>query len=487
MTRTWIDAIYNRTYGDVQSVQYNPNQQNPKGCWNAADLNRIEKNTAYCAEWMLEKKIVRTPPEIIVYENNYWTGDMIPTKTDIDRIINNVRLLVNLSSTNPAIADRLPTFYSATQINYILANQIEYALDLMHNQPKLPLEYWQVTINNGIVTSIVRDDGTTEIINSNEALVAEDEVVNILGVEYGDYPQNQVFLYWSGGAEDIGLLDDYESKQTSFVMPYRAVELTATFRTYTPKTLTITNGYISTNNDPTAESGPTTGTYFAGDQVMIIANVASSGKAFYEWRGTQEALENMTGVNSSTVILTMPDTNVSLSSFYINAGQHNVTVTNGLGSGNYNYGDYVTISANSPQSHYVFANWSGSTGYLSDIYNPIQSFYMSDTNIWFTANYTYVYSYNTVQVVDGYISISGENVSQAENLREQSEQTLIPTPPDASQGLDYWSISGAGSMKKDIFNFDTNTFVVGDGNAVITGHYAPQWTVTVINTNNNRR
>ena len=83
MTRTWITAIYNRTYRDIQNVQIDPDQENPKGCWNSVDLNRIEKNTAYCAEWMLEQEIVHTTPAITVYENDYWTGDKIPTKADI--------------------------------------------------------------------------------------------------------------------------------------------------------------------------------------------------------------------------------------------------------------------------------------------------------------------------------------------------------------------------------------------------------------------
>ena len=69
MNREWITPIFDRTYGNVQDVLANPDQENPKGCWNAVDLNRIENNTAYCAEWMLEQKIVRTPPEITVRED----------------------------------------------------------------------------------------------------------------------------------------------------------------------------------------------------------------------------------------------------------------------------------------------------------------------------------------------------------------------------------------------------------------------------------
>ena len=487
MTKTWIEPIFDRTYADVQSVQYDPDQTNPKGCWNAVDLNRIEHNTAYCAEWLLEKKIVHTAPEITVREDGYWTGDMIPTKSETDRIINNVKLLIQLSSNNPAIADQLPTIYAATQVNYVLANQIEFALDLMHDQPKLPLEYWQVTIVNGVVDSVIRDDGTIERINSSTALVAEDEIVTIRGVEYGEYARYQTFSYWSAPAADLGLLDDSESQTAIFTMPYRDISFTANFETHIPRTLTLTNGYISPNKDPRAESGPRTGTFYAGDEIMIIADIAATGKAFYEWLGTQEGLDNIVGVtyaeDPSTAILTMPDCDVSLNPHYINAGQHSVTVNSGTGGGWYDYNDYVSISATVP-SHYRFSHWSGATSYLEDIYSSYQSFRMGDVNISFTANFTYVYSYNNVQVIDGYISVNGQSVSRAENLRQSTSYTLIPTPPNG-QGLDYWSIEGQGSVNRDSLGNYGNTFTVGDGNAIITGHYAPLRTLTIVNQNNN--
>ena len=486
MTRTWIDAIYDRTYGNVQSLQMDPDQIVTKGAWNAEDLNRIEKNTAYCAEYMLEMKIVRTPPEINVREDDYWTKDMIPTKPEIDRILNNVRLLVELSRSNPAIASDLPDIYAATQINYVFANQIEFALELIHTQPKLPLQYWKLTLEAGLVTTIIRDGGVVEVVNASEALVAEDEIVTILGTEYGEYAQFQTFTYWSGKAEDIGLLENYKSKQTTFQMPYRDVDFVANFETHVPRTLKINNGYISTKKDPNAESGPNTGTYLAGEEVMIISNVAVAGKAFYEWQGTEEALENIVGVTSSedpsTAILTMPDCDVELTPLHINAGQHSVTVNNGSGGGWYNYRSHVSIRAKVPD-HYAFSHWSGNTSYLEDIYKSSQSFRMGDVNISFTAHFNYVYSYNDVQVIDGLIRVNGEDVEKAESVREASVQTLVPTPPDETQGLDYWSIEGAGAIKLDYLGNHTNNFVVGDGNAIVTGHYNTLRTLTLNNLN----
>lgn len=482
MTKTWIEPIYDRTYGNVTSVQSNPDQTNPKGCWNVTDINRIYNNTLYCAEWMLEKRIVRSAPSLTLFDDGYWTTNRIPTKTDIDALINNVRLLINLSSTNPAIANELPTIYTSTQINYVLANQIEYALDLMHDQPALPVEYWNVTITNGIVKTITRLNGVVEHINASTALVAEDETVTIRGVEYGDNASYQTFSYWSGNSEDLSLLvPNSTTQEVSFTMPYRAVNYTANFETHLPRTLTITNGYISVNKDPTASNGPTTGTYYAGDQIMIIATVAPSGKRFYEWLGTQAALDNIVGVTSSedpsTAILTMPDCDVALEPHYINADKHTVTVVNGTGGGLYDYNELVTITATVP-SHYSFSHWSSPySSYLTDIYSSQQSFKMGDISVTFTANFTYQYSYNNIQVINGLMTVNGNNVSSASGLRQGNSYTLVPTPPDNSQGLYNWTIEGYGSVSG-------NTFTVGDGNAIITGNYRPYRTLTVNNRNN---
>lgn len=489
MTREWIEPIYDRTLGSVKAVQIDPDQENPKGCWNDTDLNRLEKNTAYCAEWMVQQKIVRTAPDIEVYENNYWQKNMIPTKTDINRIVSNIKQLVDLSKNNPAIADRLPNIYaSATQPNYVLANQLEFALDLMHNQPKLPLDYWKVEIANGIITQVVRDDGTTERINASTALVAEDEVVTIKGVPYGEYANYQTFKNWSGTAQDLILLQpDSEHQEATFIMPYRDISYVANFETHIPRTLTIKNGYISTSGSPTASSGPSTATYFAGDEIMIIANIASFGMSFYEWRGTESALHQIVGVTTaedpSVSILTMPDEDVTLEPFYINAAGHYLTVNNGTGGGIYKYGTRVSISATVP-NHYRFSRWSGNTSYLTDISSPYQSFIMPDNALEFTAHFEYVYSYNEVQVIDGLIRVNDSNVTQASGLRQTNSYTLVPTPPDSSQGILNWTIEGYGSISTDALGNHTNTFTVGDGNAIITGHYAPIRTITVTNQNN---
>ena len=475
MVREWITPIYDRTYGDVQAVQYNPDEENAKGCWNAVDLNRIEKNTAYVKEWMLEQKIYRVDPGMRIEENDYWKANTIPHNDEIRRVINNVAQLIERSKDNPAIADQLPTIYAATQINYQLANDIERALDIMHNQPKLPLDYWKLELEHGIIKSIQRADGTTETIMASEALIAEDEIASIYGQPYGDDAQYQIFQYWSGNENDLQYIrPNYETQDATYIGQYRDVKFTANFITKIPRTLSLTNGYISVTGSDKAESGPRTGTYFAGDDILIIADIAPYGKAFYEWLGTQEGLDNLTGASEtdpSTCWLTMPDCDVSLSSKYVSANGQRVIVNNGSGGGVYKYKQTVSISANVP-NHYGFDNWSGNTNYLSDRYSQYQSFTMPDEPLTFTANYSYKPSYNSVQIINGLI----DGQTQV-NGYEKSTLQLTPTPPDSSQGLQYWQIEGLGSVSG-------NTFTIGDGNAIITGHYNYIRTLTVNNRNN---
>lgn len=482
MTREWIQAITDRTEQDIRNVQYDPTMKNPKGTWNASDLNRIEKNTAYCVEYMLENKIYRSDPKLTIKENDYWTGDMIPNLTEISRVVSNVIQITEYArEKNLAIADALPKLYVPTHVSFEFANDIEIALNILHIQPKLPLDYFRLTLEEGVILRIQREDGTLEDINASEALIAEDEIAYIKGIPAEPDAQYKYFQFWSGDENDLQHLGNWEEEETTYLGQYRDVKFKANFQTRIPRLLKLNSAYISVTGSDKAETGPSNGTYYAGDKIMIIANRAEKGKQFYEWLGEDNVLKNITGAVDeqypSTAWLAMPDCDVELTPKYINAGAHTVTVTNGRGTGVYEYKDRVSISADVP-SHYGFDNWSGDTSYLSDIYSAYQSFEMLDYNLRFTAHYSYRYSYNDIQIINGYISQNGTNVSSVSGARQSSTLQLVPTPPDASQGLDYWEIEGEGSASG-------TTFYVGDGDAIITGHYAPSHTLTVVNRNNN--
>lgn len=454
---SWITPIYDRDYSDVIEAE-NWLLEEPKGCYNYTDLNRIENNTKYVMEEMLDRKIIRVPPSLS-FKTNWKQSDIV----DIDnmhRIIGNIILLMDLS--NELIKNQFSIIYLSSQITYTLANAMEYNLYLMKNQPDLPVQKFLVKINNGIIT----ETGT------NEGYFAEDDIIHIQGVPYGEYAEHLIFTVWSGNTDDLQYVADVRAKSTTFQCQYHDVELTANFKTMLPRTLRLNGGIVYDS------VGGSVRQFYAGDEITILANVATSGKRFYEWTGTQEALNNLNGGEEpSTSVLVMPDCDVTLTATYINAGQHRVTVNNGSGSGWYDYKEYVGIFADSMGPKYSFAYWSGSTGYLNDIHSSGQSFEMPDIDVSFTANYSYNYSYNTVNVIGGTI----DNETMIENARELSGHTITAQVPE-NLGFDYWSVEGLGSFANN--KSATTTFYIGDGNAVITAHFTDLRTLTKENINN---
>lgn len=454
MVNEWIEPIYNRTYADVQSVVYNPDQENPIGSYNLIDPNRVENNTAYVLEYMLEHKIIRAAPAMRIKTD--WKEDDIIVASEMKRIVENVSVLCSLS--NPVIQPDLPTLYLATQMNYVLANDIERALYIMHDQPELPIAQFQLTLNDGLITSVERLNGTVETINANVCFLAENEIAHITAVVPGPDAEYKTFTNWSGNTDDLQYIGNVLEATTTFVGQYHEAEFTANFKSTYPRQLTLTSSYISVSGDDKAESGPTSGTYYAGNNIMIIADIAPAGKAFYCWEGTQAALDAISTAETdpSTAWLSMPDCDVELHPKYINAGQHYVTVVNGTGSGWYNYGDSVNIYANVP-TNYGFDNWSGDTVYLDDIYASGMSFSMPDVNVSLRGNYSYRYGYYNVNIIDGLIN----DTTEVQGAKESSSLTLAATPPSDDYGLDYWTVEGSGTAY-------TTSFVVGRGNATIT-------------------
>ena len=98
-----------------------------KGCLNVLDMNRIEENIAYLSERLLE---LSYPTDV---STKRWTKGNLPTESDIQRIIGNIRSLIN-GFYQPNTAPELPsTMLSYDDINAIERNidLIKYLLDCM--------------------------------------------------------------------------------------------------------------------------------------------------------------------------------------------------------------------------------------------------------------------------------------------------------------------------------------------------------------------
>ena len=103
-----------------------------KGCLNLSDINRIEGNIAYLSEQLLKMSY---PNSVSTKE---WVRDNLPNALDIQRIIANIRSLVD-AFYQPSEAPTLPeTISSYDDVNAIEKNidLIKYLLDCMVNSFK---------------------------------------------------------------------------------------------------------------------------------------------------------------------------------------------------------------------------------------------------------------------------------------------------------------------------------------------------------------
>nr|DAY48144.1 MAG TPA: hypothetical protein [Caudoviricetes sp.] len=466
-TVEWIEPIYNRSYGDIQAVTDDPYLENAIGAYNAVDINRIENDTQYVMEYMLDRRIIRSVPEGFSTSRG-WEHDDIVTKTDVSRIIGNVIILMELS--NPEIQGDLEPLSPSAQITYRVANAIEKNLEIMKNQPDLPVQRFWLELEHGIIQEY----------NTNAGWIAENEVVTIRGVPYGEYAQFMNFTGWSGSAEDLLCLANPLAQTTTLTMPFRNVSLTATFETRIPRTLILNSGHIC-ESGIVGPTGPSQITCYAGDRLLIVAEVAASGKAFWNWTGTQEAIDNLTGGEEpSSSWLVMPDCDVELTAHYINAGEHSVTIYQPTGNevNWYDYDEYVSIYPASRGNKWVFDYWSGSTQYLEDIHDSGASFKMPDVNLTFTPHYRYNYSYNTVRVTNG--TVDGQ--TEITGAMETSNHTITAGPAPEGQGFYNWTLEGVGSFANQ--GDSPTTFTVGDGNAILTATYKNLHRLTVTNLDN---
>lgn len=457
-TVDWIKPIYDRTYGDVIAAETDRYLVEPKGCYNPVDLNRIENNTKYVMEDMTERGIIRVPPSLAIKLN--WNENDIATRDDVVRIVQNVQLLMSLS--NPEVFDDFDIIYESTQFTYALANAIERNLKIMKNQPLPPPKTWLLKVINGIILEN----------NSSQMFVAENQIVNIQFVPFGEDAEFMGFTHWSGNTDDLQYVGNVNSPVTTYQMQYHdydeyIVELTGNYATMIPRKLTLHGATIYD------EIGGSTRTLFAGNEVLLLANVAPIGKRFLEWRGTQEGLDNIHGgVEPSTAWFVMPDCDVDLTSFYINAGQHAVYVDGYLLDW-YDYGETVTISPQVDKGpKYTFSHWSGDTQYLEDVTNS--TFKMPDVNVSFTSNWDYIREQYQLVVNNGYGS----------GIYYEDEQVTI-TAYDSSDNMKFirWTLDdGAGHITSS--SSKTTTFHMTDSNAVVTANFAPTHAVIINNYNN---
>lgn len=138
----WLDPVFDRTQEDVSIAKEKIQEWikanltgNPietyglKGCFNLADINRIEGNIQYLSD-RLDKLHYLSGTSCKV-----WERSGLPTKQDIRRILSNVNLIISAyyqQDDAPAVPDSMGNY---TDINDIEENllKIKELLDCMQS------------------------------------------------------------------------------------------------------------------------------------------------------------------------------------------------------------------------------------------------------------------------------------------------------------------------------------------------------------------
>ena len=164
------------------------------------------------------------------------------------------------------------------------------------------------------------------------------------------------------------------------MLPILATGTTVLYEQSYPYTVTV-NGGSSDKNE-----------YEAGEQVTIIATVPE-GEAFEKWTSDNPGVKFADETSAQTTF-TMPAADVEVIANYKDAAKpdpskdYTVNVTNGTGSGNYNAGDNVSITAEPAPAGKEFDKWTSEPKVtFTNETSATTSFDMPAANVTVTATY----------------------------------------------------------------------------------------------------
>ncbi len=205
------------------------------------------------------------------------------------------------------------------------------------------------------------------------------------------------FVNWTTTTTGLTLADP-TATTTTFTMPSANVTVTANFTTggaTNPTTFTVT-----------VRNGTGGGQYAAGATVTIRANTPNAGASFVNWTTTTAGV-TFASATSATTTFVMPESNVTVTANFSDGtgGQpsdpnnpdnpsgtkkYKATVNYGSGSGEYEAGATVNISAYAPESSSrVFSKWTTNNSGLgfANANAASTSFVMPAADVTVTANY----------------------------------------------------------------------------------------------------
>ena len=207
----------------------------------------------------------------------------------------------------------------------------------------------------------------------------------------------------------------------------------------------------------TVNAGSGSGSYKAGSAVTITADAPQTGWRFTKW--TVSGNGTIGSETESTTTFTMAESDATVTANYEQVA-HTLTVNSGSGTGAYNFGDQVTITADVPAPGWRFTKWtvSGNGTIASETESPTV-FTMADTDVSVSANYEQIPYTLTVSSGSG----TGTYVS--------GDQVVITAdPPQTGYRFKNWTLtSGDGAIISP--SSSQTTFAMGASDAFVSANY----------------
>ena len=218
-------------------------------------------------------------------------------------------------------------------------------------------------------------------------------------------------------------------------------------------------------------SGTGSGEYEAGRIVSIAATPAEEGKAFDVWTGDVAHVAN---VNLANTHVTMPLRDITVTATYKDkpAEKFTLTVTSGTGSGEYQAGEVVSISAADAPEGKIFDVWSGDTANVENIAEPNTTITIPSADVSVTAVYKDIPDEKFSLTVTGGTGSGAYKAGDIVNIAAG----IAP----ADQIFDVWT--GETAFVANINNANT-TLKMPDADIAVTATYkdkpAEKFTLTV--------
>ena len=270
-------------------------------------------------------------------------------------------------------------------------------------------------------------------------------------------PAGKVFDSWT--TTDGVVFQNVTSASTSFIMPAKAVAVTAYYRDLQPATYAVT-----------VNMGTGGGSYQAGATVSLTAAAAPAGKMFDKWISF-DGVTFLVDTNPKTSFI-MPAHAVEVTASYKDLPNQLVSVYSGTGTGYYPAGATVTVTANAAPAGKVFEKWTVINGGVTfaDATSPVTSFTMPANPVSVVAEYKDLPKF-AATVING--TGGGSYLAGA-------EVTIVADTASPGQLFDKWTTSDGIVFKDD--SSSNTSFIMPAKAVTVTATYkeAPTYLVTVV-------